>query len=493
METSIAGFPVQVLRTYDTKDTRQGDFGIGWRLELAGPRATPNNRLGQTGWFTTPFGQPFTRFRFSTTVPHFVTVTSPGGRVEVFDFTPPPTGPLLSLTTPAFTARPGTGTTSTLEDVDSPTLALAGDSLASFLGGELYDPRLFRLTTKDGVVIIIDRYDGLQSMTDRNGNEITFSTNGVTSPSTTRNIAFVRDGAGRITEIDGPAGKRTNYAYSAASDLALFTDANAAVSAFSYNTGHRLLSVDGPGGIRLRTLNYGPDGRLTSLTDGTGRTIELSSNVSARSQIETSPSGRLTTISTYDTNGQLASTEQVFDARSRVTSYQYDGEGRKIRTTSPLGRVETLSYDAAGNVTSRTTPKNETWTYTFNALNELTTITAPDGLVSESYVYDAFGRRTSANIRGGRTEAYTNDSTGRPVTVTDSFGTTVLEYDADRQVTTITDAAGGVTHNVYDAGGRLSSMPARLRGSPGMRPTSSFVSRRPMGPRRTSTTTLSGG
>src|SRR5256885_923955 len=28
METSIAGFPVQVLRTYDTKDTRVGDFGV---------------------------------------------------------------------------------------------------------------------------------------------------------------------------------------------------------------------------------------------------------------------------------------------------------------------------------------------------------------------------------------------------------------------------------------------------------------------------------
>ena len=219
METSIAGFPVQVLRTYDTTDTRIGDFGVGWRLELSGPRATPNNRLGQGGWFTEPFGFPFTQFRFDTTVPHFVTVTSPGGRVEVFDFTPPPTGPLLSLTTPAFVARPGTGTTSTLEDVDTPTLSLAGDSLADFFGGTLYDPRLFRLTTKDGIVMIIDRFDGLQSMTDRNGNELVFTPNGVMSTSTTRSLAFVRDGAGRITEVVGPSGQRTQYAYSSAGDL----------------------------------------------------------------------------------------------------------------------------------------------------------------------------------------------------------------------------------------------------------------------------------
>ena len=201
-----------------------------------------------------------------------MTVTSPGGRVEVFDLTPPPTGPLLSLTTPAYTARPGTGTTSTLEDVDTPTLSLAGTggSLVDFFGGVVYDPRLFRLTTKEGVVMIIDRYDGLQSMTDRNGNQLLFTPDGVISPSTTRSLSFGRDGAGRITQIEGPSGKRTRYEYSAAGDLRHFIAANGAPDTFSYDGAHRLLGIDGPGGVRLRTLNYGPDGRLTSITDGLG-------------------------------------------------------------------------------------------------------------------------------------------------------------------------------------------------------------------------------
>jgi RHS repeat-associated protein len=457
METSIAGFPVRVLRTYDTKDTRIGDFGVGWRLELSGPRATPNNRLGHGGWSTEAFGFPFTRFRFDTTVPHFVTVTSPGGRVEVFDFAPPPTGPLLSLTTPAFVARPGTGTTSTLEDVDTPTLSLAGDSLADFFGGTLYDPRLFRLTTKDGIVMIIDRFGGLQSMTDRNGNELMFTPNGVISPSTTRSLGFVRDGAGRITEVVGPSGQRTQYAYSSAGDLSQFTDANSAVSTFTYDAGHRLLSVDGPGGVRLRTLNYGPDGRLISLTDGTGRTTTLSSNVTARSRIVTTPSGRLTTLSTYGTDGNLATVEEAFDGHSRVTSYQYDSDGRIIRTTKPLGRLETLTYDAAGNITSLTTPKNEKWLYAFNALNQPTTTTAPDGSVIESFTYDALGNLTAATNRDGTVKAYTNDSRGLPVTMTDSSGTTMFAYDADQQLLTQTDPAGGVTRLVYDSSGRVVS------------------------------------
>jgi RHS repeat-associated protein len=458
METTIAGFPVQVLRTYDTKDARVGDFGVGWRLELAGPRATPSNRLGQGGWFTEPFGQPFTRFRFETDLPHFVTVTSPGGRVEVFDFTPPPTGPLLSLTTPAYTARPGTGTTSTLEDVDTPTLSLAGDSLADFFGGTIYDPRLFRLTTKDGVVMIIDRFDGLQSMTDRNGNQLFFTPDGVISPSTTRNLAFTRDGAGRVTAIDGPSGKHTEYAYSLAGDLAEFIDANAASTTFSYSASHRLLHIDGPGGTGLWTLSYGADGRLVSLTDGTGRTTQLSSDVTARSTVVTSPSGRLTTLTTYGADGYPATVEEAFDGHSRVTGYQYDGDGRVVRMTKPLGRVESLTYDAAGNVTSRTTPKNETWSYEFNALNEPTITTAPDGAVVESLIYDALGNLTESTDRDGTVRSYTNDSRGLPVTVSDSFGTTTLVYDVDMQLITKIDPAGGATRLGYDASGRLTSI-----------------------------------
>jgi RHS repeat-associated protein len=458
METSIAGFPVHVLRTYDTKDTRIGDFGVGWRLELSGPRATPNNRLGQGGWSTEPFGFPFTQFRFNTSVPHFVTVTSPGGRVEVFDFAPPPSGPLLSLTTPAFVARPGTGTTSTLEDVDTPTLSLAGDSLADFFGGTLYDPRRFRLTTKDGIVMIINRFAGLESMTDRNGNELVFTPNGVMSTSTTRSLLVVRDGAGRITEVVGPSGQHTLYAYSPTGDLSQFTDAGGAASTFSYDAGHRLLSVDGPGGVRLRTLNYDSDGRLTSLTDGTGRTIGLSSNVNARSTIVTSPSGRSTTLTTYGADGYPATVEEAFDGRSRVTSYQYDGEGRVVRTTRPLGRVETLTYDVAGNITSRRTPKNETWLYAFNAFSQPTTTTAPDGSVIESFMYDSRGNLTAAVNRDGTVKNYVNDSRGLPVTMTDSFGITTFAYDAEQQLVTQTDPAGRVTRVAYDSSGRVTSI-----------------------------------
>ena len=458
LSTTIAGFPIDVTRTYDTTDSRRGDFGVGWRVDLSSFRVTPNNRLGQGGWSTQPFGFPFTRYRFVSSKSHFVTVTEPGGRVEVFDFVPDPSGPLLTLTLPGFVARPGTGTTSTLQDVDSPTLSLAGDSMASFFGGELYDPRLFRLTTADGNVLIIDRFNGLQSITDRNGNQLLVDGTGIHSPSTSRQLTFTRDGAGRITSIDAPGGKHTSYTYSAAGDLSTFTDAGGNVDKFTYNGAHRLLAVDGPNNTRLRTLTYGPDGRFTSLTDAAGNTMSLSSNVDTRSEVVTSPSGRLTTLTSYGADGNVATKEEAFSGHTRVTQYAYDTEGNLTKTTSPLGRVETLTYDAAGNITSRTTPKGEKWLYAFNALNEPTTTTAPDGTVVESRIYDGNGNVMSSTTSDGRTVTLTHDNNGLPTAATDAFGTTTFGYDANEQLVTQTDPAGGITRTSYDDAGRVSSI-----------------------------------
>ena len=455
MDTEISGIPVQVFRTYDTTDRRLGDFGIGWRISLGSYRATPNNKLGQGGWSTEPFGFPFTRFRFKTTVPHFVTVTSPGGRVEVFDLVPAPSGPLLSLTTPEFVPRPGTGTTSKLEDADPPTLSLAGTSLADFFGGTIYDPTLFRLTTKDGIVLIIDRFGGLKSITDRNGNKadrlVRWRDLAVDRPP-----SHVRARRRRADHRDPRRGREAHAVRLLGCGRPPHLHGREwRVDAFTYNGSHRLLTVDGPGDTRVRTLTYGPDGRITSITDGAGNTTSLSSDVDARSEITTSPSGRLTTFFKYGADGNLATQEEVFSGHSRVTSYEYDAEGRVTKTTSPLGRVETLTYDAAGNITSRTTPKNEKWTYAFNAFNEPTTTTGPDGSVVESYTYDAKGNLTSVNLRDGTAATFTNDSRGLPATMTDAFGTTSFAYDADQQLTSETDPAGGITRMTYDTAGRL--------------------------------------
>ena len=67
----------------------------------------------------------------------------------------------------------------------------------------MYDPDLFRLTTADGMVLMLSKTEGLKSIADRNGNTVTFSPDGI-AHSAGLNIGMERDGQGRVTRITDP-------------------------------------------------------------------------------------------------------------------------------------------------------------------------------------------------------------------------------------------------------------------------------------------------
>src|SRR6185437_3185845 len=119
----------------------------------------------------------------------------------------------------AFTPVPGTGTTSTLEALDTDIAYDFAGNIDSGLFGPLYAPTQFKLTTRDGKVYILDTSTGLVSETDPNGNSVTVDGSGVHA-STGQSITFVRDVTGRITKITEPNGQAIDYVYSTAGDLA---------------------------------------------------------------------------------------------------------------------------------------------------------------------------------------------------------------------------------------------------------------------------------
>ena len=45
----VAGIPIQLIRTYDSRDKRTGDFGVGWTLDIMRGRYTNNRKPGE-GW-----------------------------------------------------------------------------------------------------------------------------------------------------------------------------------------------------------------------------------------------------------------------------------------------------------------------------------------------------------------------------------------------------------------------------------------------------------
>jgi RHS repeat-associated protein/uncharacterized repeat protein (TIGR01451 family) len=516
LAVGVAGLPMQVLRKYDSFDKSVGDFGVGWTLELANFRVMTNGPLGQGGWrmFGCGPGFIFVPLCFESSRPHYVTVTWPDGRVEMFDLTPAKGSTFLSgLTSAAFTAKPRT--TSKLEAVDSSLYYSNGDLLGGFFGSAgIYDPQQFRLTAKDGTVYLLDRTSGLISSTDRNGNTLTVTPNGITS-SLGPSITFERDGQGRIKKVTGPESETLLYTYDAAGDLKTVTDPNSRVVTYEYDTAHNLMVTKDPLNRPFQTLTY-VDGRLASVTDALGNEVTVDVDPDARTETVIDAEGRMTTISTMDARGNLLERRDIYDGKTAITTFTYDSfdniktrkdpngntwtgiyDERDLRFfTDPTDRTTEIRYDefgypilwrqprggeteyhwdAAGNLdrivdaleepetytyvdgrrVTRTDREGHTWTYGWHPDGRLASVTDPHDNAA-FYTYDDSGRPLTETDATGRTTAYTYWPDGSLKTRT-APGSLVTSYTYNvlGLMETATDAAGRVTRYEYDAAGRL--------------------------------------
>ncbi|MHB1502288.1 MAG: RHS repeat domain-containing protein, partial [Candidatus Dormibacteria bacterium] len=297
----VNGFQMSVDRTYDSTDKQVGAFGVGWQLSIANFRVTANGPLGAGGWTEYPtqcvFG--FCDYAYKSSRPHYVTVTWPSGRQEVFNFTPQGGAALLYFQgTTAFTGRPGTGTTSTLQ--------LVGDTSANYQfngnlyngSGQIIDPTEYVLTTQNGDKLVLSTQTGLVSETDPNGNSVTINASGIHA-SSGQSINFVRDSLGRITQITAPGGQSFTYTYDAAGNLTNVSYPTGGSDIYTYDANHDLLSAVGPG-RPLFKQTYNAAGRLTSITDANGNTVSVSDNVSNLQQVFTGPGGSPVVVDSYD-------------------------------------------------------------------------------------------------------------------------------------------------------------------------------------------------
>ncbi|MBT2134649.1 hypothetical protein KK137_09915 [Croceibacterium sp. LX-88] len=121
-------------------------------------------------------------------------------------------------------------------------------------------------------------------------------------------------------------------------------------------------------GDRVTYNTYDALGRVSMVTSGYG-TTEAANDQTL----------------TFTNNGQVAT---VKDAQANLTTYEYDGHGRLVKTRFPSPTkganassttdYEQVGYDAAGNVTSFRTRRNETLTLTYDNLNRLVTKVVPE-------------------------------------------------------------------------------------------------------------------
>ena len=137
----------------------------------------------------------------------------------------------------------------------------------------------------------------------------------------------------------GPEDETLLYTYDAAGDLKTVTDPASRVLTYEYDGAHDLLVTQGSLNRPFQTLTY-DDGRLATITDGGGNTTHVDIDVDARTEIVTDPTGRMTTVNTYDDRGDVVRVDQAADGQTLTTRVTYDALGRPLTTVDPAG-VET--------------------------------------------------------------------------------------------------------------------------------------------------------
>ncbi|MBN2265519.1 MAG: hypothetical protein JW775_06870, partial [Candidatus Aminicenantes bacterium] len=257
LEVPVAGVPLRVTRTYDSRDKTRGDFGVGWRLDVSNVRVQPAATLG-LAWYGTASAGAFPTYCIQPTAPPIVTLTFPDGRVEEFEMRLSkecqPMAPIPA--TQVSFVRAG-ATLGRLELIGSADVEIVGSwpGPMQLFGSEysLLDPAAYRYTAPDGRIFVVDRATGLRSLTDTAGNVLTVTFAGITAshpsvPGSSLGISFTRDTEGRITRVTDPSNHVLEYEYDAAGDLVSVTDREENETTFTYleDPAHHLLEIHDP-------------------------------------------------------------------------------------------------------------------------------------------------------------------------------------------------------------------------------------------------------
>lgn len=203
----------------------------------------------------------------------------------------------------------------------------------------------------------------------------------ITSTSPERRVSVTRlDEAGRVVSVTPPGLAETTIAYDA----------------------HDRPTVMTRGG-RTTSFAYGPDGRVSQVTNPIATSLGLS----------------------------------------------YDAAGQLTRTSFVDGSAISLAFDANGNTTGVTPPGGRAHAFAFAAGDRLASYTAPAANTS-TIAYDDDGLAASTTRADGRVVAISRDSAGRPSTMNAAGTAFTWTYDATTGQLTQVSRAGEQLAFRYD-------------------------------------------
>lgn len=358
----------------------------------------------------------------------------------------------------------------------------------------------FQRRHKDGLVEAFNAKGKLISITDPNGNQMTFgydandlltiinSTSGQVTNltyNTGNRIVSITDHIERVTiyeydvlgnlvSVTNPAGYETTYTYDNNHNLIYVTDPNGHHSYFDYDEQNRLIAEYKDDGQDKLTYEYSVTEPKIIIMDALGNQTILTYNNYDKIISITDAIGS-TTYFSYDGRCNLI---RVINANGHNTEFTYDDRDNLLNMQDALNYITTFTYEGTYNkVTSITDALGRTTTFDYNERGNLLKITYLDGSY-ESFSYDDFGNVIDQSNRRGMTfhriydgkgqltsETYLNntvyfsyDDAGNLISFTDSSGTTKYTYDILNRVTKVEYSADQTIKYEYDPADNLIRM-----------------------------------
>ncbi|ROQ59131.1 RHS repeat-associated protein [Streptomyces sp. 840.1] len=238
------------------------------------------------------------------------------------------------------------------------------------------------------------------------------------------------------------------------------TSAKSVSTAFTYDTQGNLKTVKAPAPLGNTTYTYDDLGRTESVKDARGVTVLYTYDNRDR-VIKVDSSNYLAVTYSYDGDGNL---KQRSDGAG-VIEYDFDPLSRETVRTLQDGSQTILTYTPAGNVDTYQDPAGLT-DYTWNKANKLESLKDPQNKVT-TYAYNNNDVRTKTSYPGSTVHEVTPDKSGRPehIKATSPKGTLVdLSYtyakddgkDGGKIRTSNDTVTGYKTSYKYDSAGRFS-------------------------------------
>lgn len=264
-----------------------------------------------------------------------------------------------------------------------------------------------------------------------------------------KSTTYTYDDLGELVATTDSLGHVTRDAYDLAGNLTSTTNALGEVTQDAYNADNELTSISySSAGMAPVAFTYDADGRVTSMSDGTG-----------------------TTTYVYDSLGRLVSST---NGSGQTVAYGYDLDGDATSISYANGDTVSRGYDADGDLTSVADWLGHSTRFSYNANGELTTEAyGSSPAVTDSFTYDRNGDVLSITDRSGsrvlQRFTYTRNADGLLSSIVSPGQSTQLTYNdvdeltRDASGTYSYDPAGSVTALLsakpmaYNADGQLTS------------------------------------